>query len=308
MREQFVIQNFRGESLRIIEQANEICADYQSQGYNLTLRQVYYQFVARDLLANNQRNYKRLGSIINDARLAGLMDWSYIQDRTRNVSGSFSGFDDPGQFIETVSDSYYEALWEGQDYRPEVWVEKDALVDVVGQACRPTRTPYFSCRGYVSQSEMYDAAKRMRRRWLNGLQPVVIHLGDHDPSGVDMTRDIRDRLSLMSGFDVDVRRIALTMDQIEQYTPPPNPAKFTDARSSGYIAEYGYESWELDALEPRVLTALIRDTVDALIDPEPWAEAKSHEQENQDRLTVIAERWSDLEIHWDQVLEVIGER
>lgn len=306
MRERFAYQNFRGSSLETIERANQICADYQAQGYNLTLRQVYYQFVARDWLPNNQKNYKRLGDVINNARLAGEMDWNYIQDRTRNVAGSFAGFDSPGQFIDQVKDQYYEALWEGQNYRPEVWVEKDALVDIVGQACATTHVPYFSCRGYVSQSEMYDAAKRMQQRLNRGLTPIVIHLGDHDPSGVDMSRDIQERLSLMAYEEIEVRRIALNMDQVQQYNPPPNPTKFTDSRSAGYVQEYGYESWELDALEPSVLTSLIQDTIQPLIDPQPWLNAQVRERENADKIRTIADRWSDIEDHWDDVLDIIG--
>lgn len=307
MRETFTVRNFRGESRTIIDTANAICREYSAQGFNLTLRQVYYQFVARGLLANKDTNYKRLGSIINDARLAGEMDWSYIQDRTRNVRGGFGGYRNPGQFIDGIASRYIEAVWEGQAYRPEVWVEKDALVDIVARACANTRTPHFSCRGYVSQSEMYEAAKRFERRRAEGLQPVVIHLGDHDPSGIDMTRDIKERLELMSWGDVPVVRIALTMDQVRQYSPPPNPAKITDSRAIGYIAEYGRESWELDALEPRVLNDLIEDQLETYIDREVMDAAFAHEQENEERIREVANRWDDLTARWVDVLEVIDQ-
>lgn len=307
--ETFVDRRFSAESLRIIDTANEICEDYRRQGFNLTLRQVYYQFVARDLLPNSQKSYKRLGSIINDARLAGLMDWSYIQDRTRSVRGGFGGFTSPGQFIDQVVEEYNEALWIGQEYRPEVWVEKDALVDVIGQACAPTRTPYFSCRGYVSQSEMYDAAKRVQRRRRQGRIPIVIHLGDHDPSGIDMTRDIQERLSLMSWGYVEVRRIALNMDQIEQYGPPPNPAKLTDSRGSAYVEEYGDDSWELDALEPRVLTDLIQDELASLIDDDLMQERRDHEEAQVDRMRAVGARWSEIDERWERIeSEVLDER
>lgn len=305
MLETFTVNNFRRSSLAIIDQANEICADYQAQGYNLTLRQIYYQFVARGLLANNDRNYKRLGSIINDARLCGLMDWSYVQDRTRDVVGNFAGWDDPGTFMDRMAESYFEALWEGQTYRPEVWVEKDALKDVVGQACAATRVPYFSCRGYTSQTAMYDAAKRMQRRRRDGLIPVVIHLGDHDPSGIDMTRDIADRLALLSGGRVEVRRIALTMEQIEAYDPPPNPAKLSDSRGTAYVEEYGYDSWELDALEPSVLTDLIESEIETMLDRDLFTERVAHEAEQEERIRVIAQRFADLDERWTEVEEVL---
>lgn len=305
MKETFTPKRFNAASLELIETANLICRDMRNQGYNLTLRQLYYQFVAHHGLPNNQRSYKRLGSVVNDARLAGMMDWSYINDRTRNVSGSFAGFDDPSQFINQVVEEYNEAIWEGQDYRPEVWVEKDALVNVVARACSDSRVPYFSCRGYVSQSEMYSAAKRFERRRNAGLTPVVIHLGDHDPSGIDMSRDIQDRLELMSWGPVDVRRIALNMDQVEQYQPPPNPTKFTDSRSSGYVDEFGYESWELDALEPRVLTALIQNELEDYIDQDRMDQHIRHEQMQIDRMREIADVWSDLDTNWDEVMQLI---
>lgn len=305
MRERFIEKRFRSTSLEIIETANGICADYQAQGFNLTLRQLYYQFVARGLLANSDRNYKTLGGIINDARLAGAMDWNYIQDRTRNVRGNFAGYQDPGQFLDGIANQYIEALWEGQTYRPEVWVEKEALADVVSQACASDRVPYFSCRGYVSQSEMYSAAKRFERRREAGLIPVVIHLGDHDPSGIDMTRDIADRLYLMAYGDVRVLRIALNMDQITQYQPPPNPAKVTDSRAEGYISEYGHESWELDALEPSVLTDLIQTTIDDYVDRDLLEQARAHEAEQEARIREVATRFEELSDNWDEVLEVI---
>jgi hypothetical protein len=306
MREQFTDQGFRADSLAIIDTANAICREYQAQGYNLTLRQVYYQFVARDLLPNNQKSYKRLGSIINDARLAGLMDWSYIQDRTREVEGGFGGYSSPSEFMAAYASYYSEPIWKGQEYRPEVWVEKDALKDVIGQACAETRTPYFSCRGYVSQSEMYDAAKRFQTRERQGYIPIVIHLGDHDPSGIDMTRDIQDRLSLMSWGHIEVRRIALNMDQVEQYDPPPNPAKLTDSRGTAYVEEYGDDSWELDALEPRVLTSLIQDELETVIDRDAMDAAMAQEEERRDRLVLLADRWEDLDTHWEDILGIIG--
>ena len=78
-------KRFSAGSLAMIEKANEIIADYAAQGFTLTLRQLYYQFVSKDLLPNKQAEYKRLGSVINDARMAGMLDWEAIEDRTRNV-------------------------------------------------------------------------------------------------------------------------------------------------------------------------------------------------------------------------------
>lgn len=292
--------NFQPKSLAVIEHANQIAESYRRQGYSLTLRQLYYRFVAADLIANRQSEYKRLGSIINDARYAGLFDWALLEDRTRNVQGGDGSMTDPA---ETIEPYYFStALWEGQTQRIEVWVEKDALVDVIGQAARRVRTPYFSCRGYTSASELWAAAQRIEG-YLDEedvTSVTVLHLGDHDPSGIDMTRDITDRLSeFLDGdgydsFDLKVRRIALNMDQIRTYDPPPNPAKTTDSRYIGYRRIHGDESWELDALEPSVLDALITTNIRQVIEPGPWNAALKRQQAGRDTLTSIKEHYSDV--------------
>lgn len=249
---------FQQKSLDLIELVNQVVDEYSAQGYELTLRQVYYQLVARGYIPNNERSYKNVGSLINDGRLAGLIDWHSVTDRTRNLRGE-SHWDTPADVIASARYSYNLDKWKGQPNYVEVWVEKDALVDIVGQACSPLDTPYFSCRGYTSQSEMWSAAQRFIRQ-KQRKKRIIIHLGDHDPSGIDMTRDIQERLE-MFGADVFVKRVALTMNQIQTYNPPPNPAKITDSRASKYIDQFGDESWELDALEPKVITDLIKKQV-----------------------------------------------
>jgi hypothetical protein len=301
--------NFKPATLAVIRQANEIAAEYGRQGFSLTLRQLYYRFVARDLIPNKQTEYKRLGSIINDARYAGMFDWSLITDRTRNATGGDSGYT-PGHPEEVINpDVYHVTQWEGQTERVEVWVEKDALIDVLQRAAGGLRATTFSCRGYTSSSEIWGAARRIEG-YLDDPEVehvTILHLGDHDPSGIDMTRDITDRLKEFIGgdgyfkSDVQIKRIALNMDQIEQYDPPPNPAKETDSRFAGYTEVYGEESWELDALEPNVLVALIRGEIQPFIDEEKW----------QARRLVAAEGVATLQAvrdNYDEIIEWLDER
>lgn len=146
-------KNFSQSSLSVIRQANAIIEDYESQGYDLTLRQLYYRFVSKGLIPNKDTEYKKLGSIINDARLAGLIDWNRITDRTRNLRQN-SHWDSPQSIVETCSRQFQFDKWKDQKEYVEVWVEKDALVGILEQACEPLDVPYFSCRGYTSQSEM----------------------------------------------------------------------------------------------------------------------------------------------------------
>lgn len=238
------------------------------------------------------RSYKQLGDIINDGRLAGLIDWDAIEDRTRNMQCN-SHWGSPNEIVAACARQFRFDLWADQNNYVECWVEKDALVGVLEGICTELDVPYFACRGYTSQSEMWSAAQRLIERENDGKRTFIIHLGDHDPSGIDMTRDIQDRLRLFES-EVEVRRIALNFDQIDQYNPPPNPAKTTDARYESYRALHGEESWELDALEPRVIVDLIRDEVESLMDQDVWEESLARQVEARRQLKTVSERWDDI--------------
>lgn len=286
-------KNFTKKSLIMINQANDIIADYRAQGYSLTVRQLYYQFVARDLIPNNMASYNRLKALVNNARLAGYIDWEAIVDRTRNLK-EITFWNSPAHIVESCANQFKIDMWENQKYRPEVWIEKDALMGVIERACRKWRVPYFACRGYNSQSEAWNAGQRMINHLHNGQKPYIIHLGDHDPSGIDMTRDNDERAQMFVQqesyeFEVQVRRLALNHDQVRQYRPPPNPAKEKDSRSTGYIEKFGKVSWELDALEPTVINQLIEDQIRELIDFDEWNNDERIEQNGRDRLREVAD-------------------
>ena len=293
MTEAFIEKKFAHSSLAIIKQANAIIADYAAQGFRLTLRQLYYQFVARDLIANTQRSYKRLGNIISEARLAGLVDWDAIEDRTRNLATN-PHWRDPASIIKAAADSFRLDKWADQDNRVEVWIEKEALIGVVERICRRLDVDFFACRGYVSQSEQWAAGKRFAGYRERGQEVVMLHLGDHDPSGIDMTRDNDTRLGMFAREDVTVRRLALNFDQIETYGPPPNPAKLTDSRYETYFTRYGSESWELDALDPNVIQELIGAAVTEYRDEDAWRVMTERERGEREQLADVTRRWGDV--------------
>lgn len=284
-------------SLNLVARANQIIDEYQAAGYVLTLRQLYYQFVARDLIENTERSYKNLGSIITRARMAGLVSWEAIEDRNREHNTFWCEED----ILEPIRKlPYYIRFdqWARQETYVEVWVEKEALGNVVERACNPLMVPFMSCKGYLSASEAWRAGMRFEEKLDEGKNCVLIHLGDHDPSGIDMTRDNSERLDLFTGYGrryVDVRRIALNMDQVEQYDPPTNPAKITDSRAKEYIKRYGRSSWELDALEPSVLEKLIKDEIESFIDQDRWDEVDEQETEAEETLRAIHDNWSHVE-------------
>lgn len=294
MLESYVDKSFSDDHLAVIDQANEIIAEYERQGFDLTLRQLYYQFVARDLIPNTMRSYKRIGTIINDARLAGLVSWLAIVDRTRNLRSN-PHWDSPSNIVESCAAQFAYDKWEDQPARVEVWIEKDALIGVIERACNDLDVPYYACRGYNSQSEAWRAGRRFSRYTRADQNVVVLHFGDHDPSGIDMTRDNADRLAMFTGQGVEVIRVALNMDQVEQYSPPPNPTKLTDSRAEGYITIFGHDSWELDALEPSVIDGLIRKHVSLNLDTDLWAAAVERQDEARDVLRRISDRWDDVQ-------------
>jgi hypothetical protein len=278
-----------------IDQANAIIETYAADGYDLTLRQLYYQFVARGLIPNKQSEYKKLGNVISKGRRAGLIDWEAIVDRTRDLR-SLSTWESPASIVAAVASQFRCDWWATQPTYVEVWFEKDALLGVFERAANARRVPYFSCRGYTSDSEIWSAAQRLRRESRRGgrrRDVVILHFGDHDPSGLDMTRDIRERLVLLGApRTLDVRRLALNMDQITQYDPPPNPAKETDSRFAEYSVVYGDESWELDALEPSVLATLVADEVDTLVEAESWDNERLREKRGRAELAAISDEYA----------------
>lgn len=286
-------KSFSEERAGKIEKANVIIAEYRHQGYELTLRQLYYQFVSRGFIENNMREYKNLGDVINDARLAGLIDWEAIVDRTRELR-SLSHWNSPAELIEACASQYRIDKWDDQERRIEVWIEKDALIGVIERICNELDVAYFSCRGYTSQSEMWEAAQRLRRYADDGQKPLVLHFGDHDPSGIDMSRDISARLNEFSYSDIELRRLALNMNQVEQYNPPPNPAKLTDSRCQGYMEEHGTESWELDALEPAVIAQLIRSEIESERDQTKWDASTDEENTQKKQLQKVSDNWDEI--------------
>lgn len=290
MKQPYITKRFNRSSLEVIEKAEEICNDYARQGLDLTIRQLYYQFVARDLIRNNQNEYKRIVQIMNDARMAGMIDWAHIVDRTRFLRGN-GHWDDPADVLKSAAYGFMRDRWAMQPERVEVWIEKDALVGVIQNPCSTWDVPYFACRGYSSVSELRRAGQRLARYERQGKHTTVIHLGDHDPSGIDMTRDIEDRLRVF-GSSVDVHRLALNMDQVEQYQPPPNPTKMTDSRATGYVDLHGYECWELDALDPNTIQTMVEAQILTHLDRGLWDMATADDDADRVRLHTIADNWT----------------
>lgn len=286
MREQFKTVNFRTASLVLIETANEIIDDFMGQGLRLTLRQLYYQFVSKDLIPNTNQSYKNLGNTISQARLAGLIDWDAIEDRIR-VPKRPPEFNDLDELISAAFQSYRLPRLVGQDVYCELWVEKDALAGVLAPLASKYHATLMVNRGYSSQSAMYEAAQRIEDERVRNLadRAMIFYLGDLDPSGEDMVRDIGDRLT-MFGIDVEVEKVAITIEQVEEYGPPPNSAKLSDSRAKAFIKKYGRSSWEVDALPPTILREIIVDAFEGVLDLDKMGWIVEIEEKDKKKLKV----------------------
>ncbi len=291
---------FTAETQKTVDQANKIIADMQSQGYTLSLRQLYYQFVRRNWIPNEDREYKRLGRLVTRARESGLMDWNAIEDRERECHHAWPE-EDPAEVVQGIEDNLLLDQWARQDHYLEVWVEKKALEAIVSRPCDRLDVTYMACKGYLSASEAWRAGLRFQEAIALGKEPTLIHLADHDPSGLNMTEDNASRIRLFAEENsIEVRRIALNMDQVEQYKPPPNPAKESDSRSKAYVKEFGLNSYELDSMQPSMLDALITDTINEYLDQAKWDETLEEQDELRRTSGLVA-----LGDNWDEVREFL---
>lgn len=289
MKEQFKEINFTPAVLAIIAQADEIIAGYAAQGYDMTVRQVHYQFVTRNVYKNTQANYNRLAEIVSNARIAGLIDWGYIKDRGR-VTHLNQGWKSPKEFLGGAAEQYVLNKWLDQPNYIELMVEKQALEGVLAPVCDDWQVAFTSNKGYGSSSMLYERGKYLQSmRDVEGKEVHVIYLGDHDPSGLDMSRDIKDRLEMFSDGPVNVHRIALNFEQVGALNIPENPAKMTDSRAEKYVEQYGESSWELDAIEPLQLVQLVTGRIRSLLNTDLWAKAIMTEDKHQDILQDIVQ-------------------
>jgi len=292
MKEAFKEHRFLEKSTIQIATINLILNEYKLSGYRLTLRQLYYQMVARGNLPNENHSYDNLGNLVTDARLAGLIDWDMIEDRNHETSIP-NHWEDPAEMVDAYADVFAIDKWMDQQYHLEVIVEKDALSGVLEPVCRNLDVGITADKGYGSTSMLYEIGKRLYWEAFNEKSICIIYLGDHDPSGIDMTRDLKERLEMFSGLDnIEVDRVALNMDQIRLWNPPENPAKEKDNRYKAYVKKYGESCWELDAVPPDQLVELVRSAVLRKRENEKWHEAIQREEGMREELHTFVDRYN----------------
>ena len=260
-----------------LDHAYEIAGEYDG---NLTVRQLYYQLVAQGFIPNSQESYKRIVSILTDARLSGDFPFEWLLDRTREARpGKFTGNqDDVAGALSNTADGLRNApeewlwrdRWYGQPMHVSVWVEKEALSGVFEAPCEELGVAWFVLRGYSSLSALSQCVDNLSEAYVAGHieEATVLYFGDHDPDGWEIPRSAErnvEAIANVRGIElppITFHRVALNSDQIRRFKPPPFPAKESSSRFESYIREHGLrDAWELDALRPDVLTKLIRDSV-----------------------------------------------
>ncbi len=285
MKATFKEVNFHSKSLQQLSACNDIIYQYQAQGFRLTLRQLYYQLVSRNLLSNTERDYKNLGKLVSQGRLAGVIDWGAIEDRLRSPQKT-ADWKSPADILDAAINSYRLPRWESQQNYVELWCEKDALAGVLAPLTDLYHITLMVNRGYSSQSAMKESAERLESAYYDGKDVTLLYIGDLDPSGEDMVRDVEDRLNLLTRGNIEFKviKLAITPEQVAQFNPPPNPAKMSDSRAAKFVELHGYSSYEADALPPDALATTVTDAVGLEIDWDSWDAVLATEERDKELL------------------------
>lgn len=282
----------QAKTLQMLKDLEHVIQDFKERGfYPLSLRQIYYQAVARGYIENSENSYNNMGYIVRRAREAGIWDWDTIEDRNRNLIEN-THFDDPQERIMYAAYNYAIDKRATQPIYIECWVEKAALIGVLEPVARKYDVPCFACRGFVSSTANHEAADRFKAQ-AHRRRRIIVYAGDYDPCGFSIHESVSDRQK-MFGADVELIRIGLTKEQIKQYNPPPAPVKEKDTRAKGFVKEHGEQVWELDALDPQVIADLYAEQIEALTDQSLYNEAQQREQREQEQLFSLYRNWGRI--------------
>lgn len=266
------------KTLELIETARDILRDRNP----MTVRQVYYQLVSRQVIKNNRSQYQAVSNALVDARKEGVIPWEWIEDRMRRPR-RVQMWDDLADFADTVRRAYRRDVWASQDALIEVWLEKDALSGIFEDFLRPYGVTLNVGRGYDGWDSIHNAAERYDT-W--GGPVTVLYFGDFDPSGEDMVRSLGERLAFFGG-DAEIIKCALVLEDIERYRLPPDFAKVTDSRRAGFVEKWGDVSVELDALPAEVLEGRLRKEVTDRLDIPAWETTRVLEAQEQERIAKL---------------------
>lgn len=264
------------KTLALLDAAREVLTAH----HPMTVRQVYYQLVSRQVIENSRTQYQAVSNALVSARKEGLVPWDWIEDRLRRPR-HVSMWQNLTEFWATVKNSYRRDVWVDQGAYLECWLEKDALSGIVEDVLNPFCVTLNVGRGYDGWDSIHNAAGRYE-----GKDVTILYFGDFDPSGEDMVRSLEERLNF---FDVypEIVKVALTLDDITAHNLPPDFTKATDTRRAAFVAKYGDVSVELDALPIDVLQERIRAEVESRMDLDALEKSRALEAADIGRLTAV---------------------
>lgn len=250
----------------------EVALEVLRENRPMTVRQVYYQLVSRQVVKNKKTMYQAVSDLLVDARKEGLVPWEWIEDRLRQPREVSMWFD-LSDFANTMKRVYRRDIWLTQNHLVECWLEKDALSGIFEDVLDYYGVTLNVGRGYDGWDSIHNAAER----WRNGRDVTVLYFGDFDPSGEDMHRSLIERLEFFDCYP-EIIKCALTPDDIDRYNLPPDFAKRSDSRSKKFIRKHGDISVELDALPVDVLRRRIVAEVKSRLDMDALTEMKRVER------------------------------
>lgn len=262
------------KTINLIETAQAVLVEY----HPMTVRQVYYQLVSRQVIENNRGQYQAVSNALVSARKEGLIPWGWIEDRLRRPR-SVAMWADLPDFAEMAVKAYRRDVWPEQPGYIECWLEKDALSGIFESVLNPYGVTLNVGRGYDGWASIHNAAERFK----SGYDVTVLYFGDFDPSGEDMVRSLAERLSFF-GCNPEIIKCALTFEDVKRYNLPPDFTKATDTRSAAFVAKYGDLAVELDALPASVLQSRLKNEVEKRLDLKALAMVKMLETEERRQL------------------------
>ena len=256
----------------------------------ITGRGVGYKLFAATLISSMEESeMQRVYRLLRVARERGDIPWEWIVDETRELE-ICSSWADPAAFVRTVSRAYRRDFWLHQPRRVLIVSEKGTVRGVLAPVLNEFGVGFRVMHGFSSATAVYDIAQDCDGRPL-----IILYIGDYDPSGMFMSEvDLPERLAKYDGDHVQVKRIALTQ---AHHSLPWFPAsdKKGDTRYPWFVRNYGDRCWELDALDPNDLRALVRKAIRRKIEPIAWKRCAVVEKAEQESLRHVLENWNGID-------------
>lgn len=250
----------------------------------MTVRQVYYALFSQGIVKNSKKDYNQVMNALVKGRQIGIIPWNWVEDRLRRPR-HVGMWDDLPSFMEAVKRSYRRDIWQTQEDYFEFWLEKDALSGIFQDILDDYGITLNVGRGYDGWSSLKNASDRYTDK-----EVTILYYGDFDPSGEDMVDSMRKRLAFFGCFP-DIKKLAITKEDIEEFDLPPEPGKLSDSRSAGFEAKHGeLIQVELDALPISELRRRIKQSIEDHLDMDAYNACRDEEEEEDERLAKIVDR------------------